>query len=188
MRTFFFFLFSMGFLIVNAQENQSLNQRFKSMLESSRDYNEFEVINAERLNIFWDVVNDSLKAYNASIDDINGTLTNAQSTIDELNDELKNVKESLAEVQAKKDEMSLLGSSFDKGTYSLIIGAIILILFAGVVLLFLAFNNSNKVTKSTKKDYEDLVKEFEEYRKRSLEKQAKLKRELQTAINAMEGQ
>ena len=84
------------------------------------------------------------------------------------------------------DSINVLGSDMNKGAFSTIMWLLVIGLSAGSVFLFVLFKRSNILTTTSKKAEEKLEEEIESMRKKNLDQVMKLRRELQTALNALE--
>jgi len=188
----FFTILSLAFLLVinvNAQEeapSKNLSEQYESLMKKSTSYQEYKVIKKVGINELWKNINDSLNLAASknitALNEINRLEIELKSTKDSLN--LRT--EALDESNFGRDRISFVGMPLLKGTYNTIVWAIIFILAAIAVLLFLRFVKSNSLTKSTRKDYNKLEEEFENYKKISRENDINIKRDLQTAVNTIE--
>ena len=73
-----------------------------------------------------------------------------------------------------KNSISFLGIQTGKGVYNTIMWSIIAILAVLLIIGFLTFKRNRTVTLITRKEIEDLKKEFEAYRKASREAREKM--------------
>lgn len=79
--------------------------------------------------------------------------------------------------------MALFGLPMSKTIYSLLMWAIIAVLLALLILFIIKFRNSNAITKQAKKTLAETEEEYEEHRRNSLEREQKVRRQLQDEIN-----
>jgi septal ring factor EnvC (AmiA/AmiB activator) len=79
--------------------------------------------------------------------------------------------------------MALFGMQMSKGGYNALMLIIIAGLLALLLLFIFKFKNSNSVTKQAKKTLLETEDEYEEYRRNSLEREQKVRRQLQDEIN-----
>ena len=79
--------------------------------------------------------------------------------------------------------MSLFGLQMSKTGYNLLMWSIIGALLILLVFFIYKFNNSNIVTKQAKLSLSEMEEEFEEHRKVALEREQKVRRQLQDEIN-----
>ena len=69
-----------------------------------------------------------------------------------------------------------------KGLYSVILFAIIIALLVSLIYFIFKFNNSDVITLAAKNNLEDVEDEFNSFRKKSIEREQKLRRQLQDEI------
>ena len=171
----------------SAQDSpQSLSSQFFELRDNSESYNEYKVIKSYSLNEFWNTVEDSLSGYRSQINLANKEIASLKTRIDKLNQDLNSIQETLEKSEARNDKIAFLGIFVNKSLYNIIVWGIIAGLGFLAGMLFISFKNNFKVTKKARKDFDDLVIEFEEYRRISREKQMKMGRELQTERNRTE--
>jgi hypothetical protein len=117
-------------------------------------------------------------------------LTDATSEIAELKNEVLAIQHELKTHQASVDEItfqsshiSVLGIPFGKGTFIFLAATVI----AGLALAIFILLGRMKILNSGMKEKaliaHTLTQEFEEYKRKALEKQTKLSRELQNERN-----
>ena len=85
--------------------------------------------------------------------------------------------------RASKNSINFFGIPLEKDIYSSIVWGIILVLGVLLIVFISKFAKSNSTTRSTLKDFEDLQNEYEEYRTKSIEREQKVRRQLQDEIN-----
>lgn len=126
---------------------------------------------------------DSLKTTYQELDNLEATVSTQAQNIDDLNNELANTKTTLDNTIAEKDSMSLFGMQMSKPNYSLILWSIIGLLSALLLFFIYKFRNSNAITKQAKRSLAETEEEFEEHRRIALEREQKVRRQLQDEIN-----
>lgn len=126
---------------------------------------------------------DSLKTTYQELDNLEATVSTQAQNIDDLNNELANTKTILDNTIAEKDSMSLFGMQMSKPNYSLILWSIIGLLSALLLFFIYKFRNSNAITKQAKRSLAETEEEFEEHRRIALEREQKVRRQLQDEIN-----
>ena len=169
--------------IVTFSVGQSLDEQFQTMKKNAYTYKEYKNIKQVDLNAFWGVVQDSLKTKQQAIN-------NAQSTIGAQNTKINTLNQTITEQQASIEarefettHINVLGIDWSKDTYKVFNFVAIIALIVVVGVLFFQFKNSQRIAVAKKKDYTKLSEEYEEYKRNALDKQMKLRRELQTERN-----
>ncbi|MFT6935109.1 MAG: septal ring factor EnvC (AmiA/AmiB activator), partial [Maribacter sp.] len=143
----------------------------------------YEVVKETNLNKLRKNVLDSLVAISKNTSELKSTISEHETTITSLNKKLKETTTSLTIVSEEKDNMSLLGASVSKGTYNMILWAIIGVLFLFLGLFIYKFRNSNILTQEAKQNLSELELEYEDHRRRALEREQKISRQLQDERN-----
>ena len=164
----------------------NLNQQFEYVKRKSSSYNDFKVVKLSRLNKMWSNALDSLSAARSSLSESQVKVNTQQTTINELNNNLEETKQQLTEVTDEKDSISLLGISMAKKNYHGLMWSLVFALLAMLGVAIYKFKESNKITVNAEKEFRDVSEEYEMFKKKTLEKERKLKRELQTEINRVE--
>jgi predicted histidine transporter YuiF (NhaC family) len=94
--------------------------------------------------------------------------------IDSLNNSVGAISSDLDRMTKTKNSISLLGIEINKTAYNAVLWTIIAVLAGLLVTGFMAYQRNHKVTAQTKKESEELKKEFEAYRKASREAREKM--------------
>lgn len=178
---------------MNAQEAQSSAQdksikgQFETLVRKSTNYRQggkrYEVIRLLELEGFQKNILDTISAANKNIAELQATIADNETTLSSLNIKLDDTTKKLKEISAEKDNMSFFGAMVSKGTYKLIVWSIILGLLIFLILFIYKFKNSNALTQQAKLALTDVEGEFEEHRRRALEREQKISRKLQDEIN-----
>ena len=126
---------------------------------------------------------DSLKAVHKDLLDTQTVVDNQAKEIAGLKTNLTNTQNDLEKTNTEKDSMSLFGMQMSKTGYNALMWIIIAGLLGLLLLFIYKFNNSNKVTKDAKLALSEMEEEFEEHRKTALEREQKVRRQLQDEIN-----
>lgn len=161
----------------------TLQERYEVMKSGSQTYQDYKVIKGVILDGFWKINTDSINEQHAQ-------LRLANSRIDSLHVELKNVQKELVDQKASMEEIvydskhiSVIGIPFGKGTFLVLVATLLagLLVFLGIILGRMKILNSGMKEKSL--IAHTITQEFEEYKRKALEKQTKLSRELQNERN-----
>ncbi|MBT8315899.1 MAG: tRNA (guanine-N1)-methyltransferase [Maribacter sp.] len=165
----------------------TINSQFEYIYKKSGNYRadgkRYEVVRIIWLDKLRKNVLDSLNAANKKEAELNATIAGHEATITSLKNKLEETTSNLSSVTEEKDSMSLLGMLVSKVTYNLILWTII----SGLLLLFLLFvfkfRRSNTLTQEAKTALSELEVEYEDHRRRALEREQKISRQLQDEIN-----
>ncbi|VXC33419.1 tRNA (guanine-N1)-methyltransferase [Maribacter litoralis] len=143
----------------------------------------YEVVKESNLFKIRKNVLDSIAAMNKKTGELKATIAEHETTITSLNKKLEETTTNLGLVTEEKDSMSFLGLPVSKGTYNFVLWTIIGILFLTLGLFIYKFRNSNILTQEAKQNLSELEVEYEDHRRRALEREQKISRQLQDEIN-----
>ncbi len=169
--------------VEQALKQQKIEEQFDIVIQKSGRYQEYKVIKQVWVNKLKANTLDSIRTLKSKLTDTNLQIAKQESTITGLEESLAKTNENLAAVTNEKDSMSFFGASVTKSTYMTIMWLII----AGLLLLLgffiFKFKNSNTITQQAKKTLAETEAEFEDHRRRALEREQKVMRKLQDEIN-----
>jgi septal ring factor EnvC (AmiA/AmiB activator) len=165
----------------------SIESQFQFVFKRSGNYNaegrRYEVVRAVHLNKLRDNVLDSLVEARTQAQQLKGTISSQETTITNLNSQLEETTTKLTSVTEEKDSMSFFGANVSKGTYNVILWTIIFGLLLLLLLFVYKFRRSNILTQEAKVKLADLEGEYEDHRRRALEREQRISRQLQDEIN-----
>ena len=177
-----------------AQENQSgsgegpvtLKDYFNDIYRNSESYNEYKVIKNTRLRSFWKIVEDSLNLYRSKIDEKAAMIQTQIDKNKSLEAKIKDLETSLEESRYNTDRITFLGITMKKNLYNWIVWLLIGGLAAAAFYAMSGYLYLKRASHTRKKEFKELVEEFEDYRKKSYETKIKMGRELQDERNLVE--
>src|SRR3546814_23733 len=161
----------------------TIDSQFVYLYAISRTQNGIEHVRRPNLEQIRKNVTDTIRLLTKEIADLKAKDGNKQAAVNAMTDALTLVQDKLQTAQQEKDSFSFVGISLQKSTYSLIMWGIVLVLAALLATYIYRFSQSHVVTRDTKKTIEDLQDEFDQNRKKALEKEQKLKSQLKDEIN-----
>lgn len=164
----------------------SLKGQYLFMLSRSKSLNGYKLINPYRLSTVWQSVTDTLRKERIELKNAKNKVIEQEKTISSLKTEISGKENTLNDTTAKADEINFLGISFTKGTYSIIVWSIIIIL---AISLFIVIARSAKnilEAKHRTQLYDEISAEYQAFKAKSNEQQRKLARELQDERNIIE--
>ena len=176
---------------INAQETApkqsidsgTIENQFDYIITKSNRYQDYKVVKQIWLLRLKRVVNDSLNVIRKELADTKVTLNEREAEITSLTNELDNSKKNVASLNNEKDSINLFGILISKPFYNTILWSIIGVLLVLLLIYIFRFNRSNTITKDSNEKFDELEKEFEDHRHRSLEREQQLRRKLQDEIN-----
>ncbi len=165
----------------------TIESQFQYLYKKSGNYNaegkRYEVVRTINLDKLKKNVLDSVVAARTNAAELKNTISTHEATIETLNSKLKETTDNLATVTDEKDSMSLVGAQVSKATYNVILWTIIIGLLLLLLLFIYKFRRSNILTQDAKSNLAELETEYEDHRRRALEREQKISRQLQDEIN-----
>lgn len=180
---FFILIALTSFSQEEPQEDNSINGQFDKIYRTSTTYQVYKVIGKDKYQVLKKNVLDSLKNSKNTILEKENLLKKERENILKLNASLNKTKSDLDEALKKENSISLFGTQVSKIVYNLTLWIIIITLSLLLAFFVFKFSRSNILTKKAKENLEDVEQEFESHRKKSIEREQKLRRQLQDEIN-----
>ena len=193
LKTLLLSFFAVSFLSTSAQnadgtEKLSLNSgtidnQFEFVIRRSNSWQDYKTVKKTWLYALKAHTIDSLNAVHKELDDTKAIVLSQAKEIEDLKLNLSNTKTELSNTISEKDSMQLFGMQMTKPNYSLILWSIVGVLSALLLFFIYKYRNSNAITKQAKLSLAETEEEFEEHRRTALEREQKVRRQLQDMIN-----
>lgn len=166
-------------------EPKTIDGQFQNLLKTSNNYEEYKVIKKYRINQLRENTKKHIEGLNAQISELEGTINTLSSEIAQLKTSLSNTQTTLDDTNLEKDSMSFFGAQMSKTGYSTMVWSIAGVLLLGLLFFIFKYKNGNILTKQAQLKLDDLEYNFEDYKRKSLEKEQKLGRQLQDERNKL---
>jgi uncharacterized protein HemX len=188
MKSFFLVLLiiTSNFSIVAQQkvtEENTLENQFDKIYRVSTSYQTYKVINKLGYQKLKNNVIDSINNIKELLSEKESLLKSKDENIKRLNTKIKKTQLNLDASITKENSILLFGLELKKTTYNIILWTLITALITGVGFLAYKFSNSNILTKEAENNLADIEEELKHFKKKSTEKEQKLRRQLQDEIN-----
>lgn len=161
----------------------SVENQIDFVINKSNNYQEYKVVQKTWLYRLKSHVIDSVKSLKKEIQENKTLISSQNAKIDSLSKILKSTNTDLASVNKEKDRINFLGIQTTKPVYNTILWTIIGGLLAFTLFFIFKFKNSNTLTKHAENSLKEIEEEFEEHRKTALEREQKVRRQLQDELN-----
>ncbi|MBS9774163.1 MAG: tRNA (guanine-N1)-methyltransferase [Tenacibaculum sp.] len=165
----------------------TIENQFLKTYKKSNNWQDYKII---KKNIF-------IKLQKNILDSVSSFKKEAllkQKKINEQNSFIKSLEEKIVKLEEdlnislkNKDGINILGTQLNKVTYNIIMWTIVLLLFVALLFFIFKFKKSNSTTKGAIKNLNSIEEELEQVRKKALEKEQKLRRQLHDEINKNKG-
>jgi preprotein translocase subunit SecF len=161
----------------------SIRGEFDRLYRVSTNYKGYKVINKEKFLDLKRQVLDSSKASKNLLIEKNNLLKASKLDSKKNKDLLTLTKITLETALKKENSISFFGIQLSKFIYNLLLWTLISLLLILVLYLSFKFQKNNFLTKRAAQNLKDVEHEYEQHRKKALEREQKLRRTLQDEIN-----
>lgn len=169
----------------NAQTSTSITDSFDKIMEDHKTWQEYKVVPVTRMEEFKAALADSVAKGQKEINELKKIISAQRVEIDSAQANIESLSQSLEVSESFNDQILFLGIPFQKPVYNSIVWVMIFVLLGLLILSYMLFLRSNRITKQAIKEREQVKDQLENQRTQSREKEVKLKRELQTALNKL---
>ena len=174
----------------NPLNNSPINEQFDYTINKSPRYEAPPNVERRGVKGAWlsklrSNVLDTMSSLEKRIYELELNSTKQQNKIDSLYNLLQETKTSLETAINEKNSLTFLGVKMSKSSYQNITISIIIILILGLAGVFAIYKKSIFVTNETKDTLQDLQEEFDEHRKRTLEREKTMARNHLNELNKL---
>ena len=186
------YLFSIALFIFTSSFSQqkdtsSIKGKFNLIYNTSSSYKEFKVIRKSRFVNLRNQVSDSVKL-------LNNELNLKEEKINTLEQDLNNINKVLLKNIAKKtaairlqNSILFFGMALDKSSYKIMVWMTFILLIVLLCYFIFKYKNSYLIILAAKEDLLEAENELVKFKKKSIESDQKLRRQLQDEINKQKG-
>ncbi len=161
----------------------TIDSQYDYIWKSSNKYQDHKVVRAFKLNKFRDNVIDSLNALQLEIISLNSRIVSKNSSNRGLNTTIDTLNTQLIQAISEKESFSILGTSTSKPVFKSLFWTITFLLGFLLIFSFFRLKSKTSIAKEARSNFSMLEHEFEDFKKRSREKEQVLARQLQNEIN-----
>lgn len=162
-----------------------LKDRYQVMKTNSQTYEDYKVIKEFILDGFWKITLDTISRKEGQLTAATNKITELQAELAASHQQLAQQKASVEGITFDSEHISVLGIHFGKGMFLLIT----LVVVTALITIIVGVTARLKMLQASVKDKaqvaDSLTHEFEEYKRKALERQTKLSRELQNERNKL---
>lgn len=179
----FSFTVSLSFSQENKDTKKSIENQFEEIYKKSNSYQAYKIIKKRYYQDLKQNTLDSLEQSKKIISDKNRLLFTQKNKLKKDSILLSKTTLELKDSIKREKSISFLGILVSKKFYNLLLWGIVIILLMSLSLFIVKFIRNNRTTKKAQRNVIDLEKEFELFRKKSVQREQKLRRQLQDEIN-----
>lgn len=171
------------------QGPKTIEEQLTEIIDKSGNYRNagkvYEVVEKYKLNQLQTNIKKRVADLQQEIASRNGEIETQKAEIASLTEKLGSTENTLLATNKEKDSMNFFGAQMSKGSYQTMMWGIVGALLLGLVLFIYKFKSSNTITREARHKLDEVETEFEDYRKKALEKEQKLGRQLQDERNKL---
>ncbi|SDI19903.1 tRNA (guanine-N1)-methyltransferase [Winogradskyella thalassocola] len=161
----------------------TIDNQFEFVIRRSNSWQDYKTVKKTWLYALKAHTLDSLKAVHKDLVDTQAIVKKQAGEIESLKSSLSNTESTLNATNDEKDNISLFGIQTNKASYKILMWSIIGGLLVLLLFFIYKFKGSNSATREAKHKLEEVESEFEEHRRNALEREQKVRRQLQDELN-----
>lgn len=177
------FLFLSFSVFAQTSTETTIDEKFTELITNSNNFKGYKVVDTDELTRLQTLTSQRIAELKEEISGLDEAALEQEENMATLKANLESLELQLQELKAEKDAISFLGMSVSKSYYQTTMWAIIAGLILALVFFIFRFKRSHVHTKEAKQNLQEIEKEFEAYRAKSLEKEQRLGRLLQDEKN-----
>lgn len=162
---------------------RSIQERFQLMKGNSQTFQDYKVIKETILDGIWKITTDTVKNLDNRVKQLTGDVAGLKTELTAIQNELKVKEASIAEITFESTHLNVLGIEMTKGFSLFLFFSVGAALISIIVLLLVKMKLMITEVGESKLIVNNLIHDFDDFKKLALEKQTKLSRELQTERN-----
>ena len=179
----FYTMFVQSQSTVNSLIEGSIEQQFDYVIKKSKKWEDYKVVRQDRLNQLFKNVLDTLTNNKSTIATQNNKITDRGEEIAQLRQQLSVMNKEVKQLKKSKSSIYFFGASVKKEFYQVLMWGIVIALLSLLILFTLRFKSNTQLAKQAKIRLQNLEEEYENHRRISLEREQKIRRQLQDELN-----
>ena len=161
----------------------TIDNQFEFVIRRSNSWQDYKTVKKTWLYALKSHTMDSLKAVHKNLADTKAVVKTQADEIMSLKASLSNTESTLSSTNEEKDNISLFGIQTSKASYKILMWSIAAGLLALLLFFIYKFKGSNSATREAKLKLGEVELEFEDHRRNALEREQKVRRQLQDELN-----
>lgn len=163
----------------------TLQERYNIMKDKAESYGDYKVIKNNILDGVWKIHMDSIARTKEEIRTAQTTIAKLQGDLTAAGEQVKKAQQEMEQSAYEKTHLSVFGIHIAKGVFV----TSTLVVLGGLVIALITvlgtFNTLRKSNKEKELTVFSITSEFDQFRKKALEKEVKISRELQSERNKL---
>ncbi|MCU0419724.1 MAG: hypothetical protein MUC38_08705 [Cyclobacteriaceae bacterium] len=167
------------------QKDLTLKDRYAAMKNNSQTFQDYKVIKEYILDGVWKIYLDSVAAQKQALAAAHAKIQGLEKDVSELKRQMAAQQAAVEDITFASTHLTVLGVSFHKTTFVLLAAAAVGALIFALVSLLARMRLLAVSVREKAESFAELNRDYEEYKRKSMEKQMKLARELQNERNKL---
>lgn len=171
----------------NAQDaslnSSTIANQFDYVVQNSESYKDLKIVKRKWMDNLKESITNSYGSLETQLTDSKAIVQQQSSEIDQLKNKLQETNASLSAYTNAGPTVTFLGIEFDQFVF----GTLFSILFFGSLMLTCLFaikhNQSKAIAQNSKSILSELEDEYQEYKRKAIEREQKISRQLQDELN-----
>lgn len=164
-------------------QTNSIDSQFTTLVNESNNYQTYKIVPKVKLQQLQTNVNNAMNKLQSVIDNHSAATQAQTDSLISMSNKLETAQADLAVALERENSFQVLGMSTQKSTFTSIVWTIIGILILALAFFVFRFKKSHAVTREANLRLAETEQELEDLRKSSLEREQKIRRQLQDEIN-----
>ncbi len=166
-----------------AAENETLEEQITNILRVSNKYAGFKLVREEFITAFVANMNDTLGVRREEVEELRQVIATQNEKMLAQNNGIADREQLIGELERESAYVSLFGISMPKSTYRLVVYGIIGLLIAMIAFALTRMRYAIQAARGANAKRAKLAEEVEAGKKKRLEMEQSLRRQLQDEIN-----
>ncbi len=164
-------------------KTNSIDNQFTKLVNESNNYQTYKIVPKVKLQELQTNVNQAMNKLQTVIDNHAAATQAQKDSLQSMSNQLETAQADLAIALERENSFQVLGISTQKSTFTSIVWSIIGILVLALAFFVFRFKKSFSITREANLRLAETEQELEDLRKSSLEREQKIRRQLQDEIN-----
>jgi hypothetical protein len=161
----------------------TIDNQFEFVIRRSNSWQDYKTVKKTWLYALKAHTIDTLNAVHKNLSDTKAMVNQQAVQIASLKTSLSNTQSTLSATNDEKDNISLFGIQMSKASYKVLMWSLAAGLLALLLFFIYKFKGSNSATREAKIKLDEVEIEFEDHRRNALEREQKVRRQLQDELN-----
>ncbi|WP_258104572.1 hypothetical protein [Marinoscillum sp. MHG1-6] len=177
------FLIAISF--ISQAQPKDIKGAFDEIMKEHATWEIYKVVPVTKLEGFGKALGDTIATKERTISSLRTEVKELNVLLDSTNVTVASLRTNLNSSEALNDQIIFMGVEFTKIAYNVLVWTIVLALVGLLAFTYYLFKRSHVITRSARKELEEVKLKLDVQKEKAREREVKIKRELQTAMNKL---